>query len=288
MTISPGSTSRMKSAPRMSRAQVSDARIAGILEAAQDERPHAQGIAHADDAAVEQAHQRPGALDLAERVGDAAEDALLAAPGDQVDDHLGVGGGVEKGAILNELPAQAERVGEVAVVGDGEPAEGEVGEERLDVAQPGSTGGGVAGVTDGGVAGQALDHGLAGEAVADQAGRLVMVEVLAVEADDAGGLLPAMLERVQAQGRVGRGPAMAVDGEDAALLVELVVVEGRAVTHRRSFRAWAPAGGRHCRAARRCSPARQSRWWTRARRWPAPRAAGRARPEGWRSRAGRG
>ena len=43
----------------------------------------------------------------------------------------------------------------------------EFGEQRLDVAQDRSAGGGVAGVADGGIAGQALDDFAAGEGVAN-------------------------------------------------------------------------------------------------------------------------
>ena len=56
------------------------------------------------------------------------------------------------------------------------------------------------------------------------------VELRAVEGDDAGRLLAAMLERVQAEGGQGGGVRMAEDAEDAALLVELVVVGGSVVS----------------------------------------------------------
>ena len=45
--------------------------------------------------------------------------------------------------------------------------------------------------------------------------------------DDAGGLLAAVLERVQAKRHVGRGILGAVDAVDAALLAQLVVVAVR-------------------------------------------------------------
>ena len=44
--------------------------------------------------------------------------------------------------------------------------------------------------------------------------------------DDAGGLLAAVLQRVQAEGDEGRRVLDADDAEDAALLAQLVVVEG--------------------------------------------------------------
>ena len=86
------------------------------------------------------------------------DDALALAAGDQVDDHLGVAGRLEQRALLDQPPAQQHGVGQVAVVGDREPAEGEVGEQRLHVAQHAGAGGRVAGVADRGMARQPLDH----------------------------------------------------------------------------------------------------------------------------------
>ena len=60
--------------------------------------------------------------------------------------------------------------------------------------------------------------------VADVAEVAVRVEVLAVVGDDAGRFLPAVLQGVQAEGRQGGGVVVAEDAEDAAFLVELVVV----------------------------------------------------------------
>ena len=65
-----------------------------------------------------------------------------------------------------------------------------------------------------------------GEIVADQADVALDAELLAVEGDDAGRLLAAVLQRVQAERGQRRRLRMAEDAEDAALLVELVVVEG--------------------------------------------------------------
>ena len=51
------------------------------------------------------------------------------------------------------------------------------------------------------------------------------MEALAVEGDDAGRLLAAMLQRVQAERRQRRGIRMAEDAEHAAFLVQRVAVE---------------------------------------------------------------
>ena len=72
-------------------------------------------------------------------------------------DDFGVGGRLADGAGGDELAAQRQRVGEIAVVGDGEAAGIEVGKQRLHVAQDGVAGGGVAVVAEGDVALEALD-----------------------------------------------------------------------------------------------------------------------------------
>ena len=108
-------------------------------------------------------------------------------------------------------------------MGDRQPAIGELGEEGLHVAQAGAAGGGVARVADGAGAEQPLDHGRLGEGVADQADMALDVELRAVIGDDAGRLLAAMLQRVQAERDDRRGVLPAEDAEHAAFVVEMVV-----------------------------------------------------------------
>ena len=108
-------------------------------------------------------------------------------------------------------------------MGDRQPAVGELGEERLHVAQAGAAGRGVARVADGTGAEQAVHHGLLGESIADQADMALDVELGAVIRDDAGRFLAAMLQRVQPE-RDNRGRVLpAEDAEHAALVVEMVV-----------------------------------------------------------------
>src|SRR6185295_16723743 len=102
----------------------------------------------------------------------------------------------------------------------------ELGEQWLGVARDGGAGGGVAVMPDGGVALEPLDHGRVAEVVADMAHAAMRRELLAVEGDDAGRLLAAVLLGVEAEGRVRGGVGRAEDAEQRALLVQLVVVEG--------------------------------------------------------------
>ncbi len=198
----------------------------GTVELAQDQRPDAQGVAHADDAVVEEGHERPGPLDHLERLDEAGDDGLLPRAGDQMDDDLGVGRRLEDAALVDQPALEHVRVGEVAVVPEREAAEGEVREERLHVAETRSTRRGVPGMADGGMARQLADDRLAREVVADEARGPVAVELAPVEGDDAGRLLAPVLQRVQAQGGERRRLGVAVDREDPALLLGLVVVLG--------------------------------------------------------------
>ena len=196
----------------------------GTVEPAQHQRAHAVGVAHADHGVLGQRDQRIGAAHPAQRLDHALHHAHAPADGDQVDDDLGVGGGLEDAAAGDEVGAQREGVGEVAVVRDAEPAEGEVGEERLDVAHLGRALGGIAVVTDRGVTFQRVDHLARRENIANPAERPVRVEERAVTADDAGGLLAPVLQRVQAERRVGRRVGVPEDAEDPALFAQLVLV----------------------------------------------------------------
>ena len=114
---------------------------------------------------------------------------------------------------------------------DGEAACGELGEERLHVAERGAARGRIAVMADGAVALQPLHHLRLGEIVADQADVALDAELRAVEGDDPRRLLAAMLQRVQAERGQRRRFRVAEDAEDAALLVELVVVEFARIVH---------------------------------------------------------
>ena len=79
------------------------------------------------------------------------------------------------------------------------------------------------------------------EIAGDMAHRAVGVEIVAVEAGDAGRFLAAVLQRVEAERDQRRGALRAGHAEDAALLAQLVVVEWVA------WSAWWPSAGRRRR-----------------------------------------
>ena len=80
-------------------------------------------------------------------------------------------------------------------------------------------------MADGREALEALDGGAVGKAVADEAELALGVEDAPVEGDDAGRLLAAVLQGVQAERGDGRGVRMAENAEDAAFLAQRVAVE---------------------------------------------------------------
>ena len=160
--------------------------------------------------------------------------------GDELDDDLGVGGGLEVSAVALQAGAQVAEVDQVAVVGDGDEALGGVDADGLGVEQRRVAGGGVAGVADGHGAGQLGEH-VVGEDFRDQAHALDVGQMLAVGGGDAGRFLAAMLQGVEAEIGLAGGVGMAVDGDDAAFFVELVgaaatAEQGQRLRRENSFR----------------------------------------------------
>ncbi len=206
-----------------------------LVDAAEDEGADAHRITDGDHLALGEEEERVGALDLAERVGDLIGRELLRAHGDEVDDGLGVGGALEDRAARLEALAQLGVVGEVAVVGDGDRAARVVDGEGLHVLEVRAARRGVAHVADGGRAGQRREI-LGAEDGLDEPHGAVGEEPLAVAGDDARGLLPAVLERVQPEVGEVRRLGVPVNPEDAA----------HARLHSTKPRAARPSGPRSC------------------------------------------
>src|SRR5690606_1264170 len=223
----------------------------GAVEVTEDKRANAERIAAADHLLGGEGYQREGAFKLADAVDEAGVGILLLAGGDQVQDRLGVGGGREDGALLLQRALDGHGIGEVAIVGDRQTTVRQFGEEGLDIAQTRASGGGVTGMANRATALQTVDDGWLGEVVADQADVALNVELCAVEGDYACCLLTAMLERMQPEGHDRGGILAAVNAEDAAFVVEMIVGFGgknAILGHcwRASSNIWS-VGGRLCR-----------------------------------------
>ena len=213
-------------APMMSSAQVSEARIGRPSSSPSTSGRMPSGSRAPISFLLVSATQRIGALELAQRVDEAVDEAVARRGAtrcritsvSEVDCKIA--------PSRTSCSAQRQAVGEVAVVGDREAAAVELGEQRLDVAQDR-----LAGRSNSGRGrwrespGSRSITSRRGEVVADEAHAALGVEALAVEGDDAGRLLAAMLQRVQAERGDRGGVGMAEDAEHAALLVQPVVVE---------------------------------------------------------------
>ena len=142
----------------------------------------------------------------------------------------GVGGGTafEVLAVVGDLGgqlAQLDRVGEVAVVGQGERARGGGAQRRLGVAPHVRAGRRVADVAQGDVAAQALE-GLLGEHLRDEALILVHEDLLAIRRRNTGALLAAVLQGVEGEvGQAGNILARGPYSEDPAVIVRVIVSE---------------------------------------------------------------
>ena len=194
----------------------------GIAELAEDEWANAVRVAHADQRLRREDDERIGTFDGVERVDDAIRDGGGAREGDAVDDDFGIGGGGEERTAGDELAAQGNGVGEVAVMGEGEAAEREVGIKGLHVAQQGFARGGVAVMADGGGTVQTVHHGRIRETITDEAEGTMREELAVIATDDARCFLPAMLQGMQAEGGVGGGIRCTEDAEDTAFVVEFI------------------------------------------------------------------
>ncbi len=91
----------------------------GIIELPQYEGSNAETVAHADQGVVRHGDQGIGAFDLAQGVDHSVDDRRKGADGDEMNDDLGIAGGLEQAAPLNQPFAHRKRVSKITVVGDG-------------------------------------------------------------------------------------------------------------------------------------------------------------------------
>ena len=118
------------------------------VEFAEHQRADAERIARADQLLVGERDERIGALDLAQGLDEALEDAGAAAARDEVQNDFGVRRRLVDRAVADQFAAERHGVGQVAVVRDGEAAGVELGEQRLHVAQDRLAGRRIAHVAD--------------------------------------------------------------------------------------------------------------------------------------------
>ena len=117
---------------------------------AQRQWPEAVGVAHGDELVVGEDDQAVGSGDLGDSVYNLLDLTGFLAVRNQMEDELGVGGGLKQHAFLAEAVAQLPGVGQVAVVCQGQVAVAVVYAEGLDIGRiPGGAGGGVTVVADG-------------------------------------------------------------------------------------------------------------------------------------------
>src|SRR5690606_35248856 len=139
---------------------------------------------------------------------------------DEMQDRFRVRGGGEDRPFLLQRPLHGHGIGDVAVMRHGEAAVLEFREKRLYVAQAAAARRRIARMADGAVALESVEHRLLRKGVADQPDMAFDMELAAVEGNDAGGFLPAMLQRMQAERDDGRGIGPAENAEDAAFVAE--------------------------------------------------------------------
>ena len=170
--------------------------------------------------------------------------------GQEMQDDLAVHRGLENGSAGLEFLAQLSRVGEVAVVADGDASLGAVHGQGLGIDDVRRTGGRIARVPNAGMAHQTMQN-IAGEDLRHQPHAPVDVEGLAVGGDDTGTLLPPVLKGVEAVvGQFG-GIRMPMDAKDPAVMLRMVLHEtlGESGSRRRRQRAF--LHHRHPRGVRR-------------------------------------
>ena len=194
------------------------------VEIAEHKRANPQGVPRADQLLVGQRHERERALDGAQGVDELVDEARLPALRHQMQDHFRVRGRLADRPALHQLLSKRERVGQVAVVAHGEAPGGKIREQGLNVAQNGVAGGRVANVADCAMALEPVHRAAFGKVISDQAEAAFGIEPLAVEGNDTGRFLPAMLQGVEAQRRERGRVLMPKNAEYTALFPQLVVV----------------------------------------------------------------
>jgi hypothetical protein len=116
---------------------------------------------------------------------------------DQMGEYFGVGRGLENRTLYFQVATDVTGVDDVSVVTQGEITGVMSEQEWLDIDDAATSTGGVADVSDGGIAPQARQVGLM-EYIGDQSFAAVDKELLMIGSDDAAAFLPSVLECMEA------------------------------------------------------------------------------------------
>ena len=194
---------------------------AALLRLAEAERTEALRIAGADELVLGHDRQAVAALDHLEALDDAFLDCLLVGARDEVHDDFRIDGGLEDRALLLELMANLGGIRQVAVVGKRDLAARVVDEQRLRVGEQARARRRIAHMADG----DALVlhvRNLMAEYFVDEAHAARHIHPGAVRDGDAGALLPAVLQGIEAEVRqAGDIFRMGVHAVNAAFLFPL-------------------------------------------------------------------
>ena len=193
------------------------------FELSENKWSNAEGIAGPDQFSRSQRDQRIGAVNLAQRIHEPVHHRAVFAARHQMNDGFGIGCGLEDRAFADKFVPQDMRVGQIAVMRDGDSAARKIGIHRLDVTYIRTAGRRIARVSDRLRTLELLRmRAVFSEDVADKARMSFSDELHAVVSNDAHGLLAAMLQGVQAEDRQRTGISATEDAEDRAFLVKLV------------------------------------------------------------------
>ncbi len=193
----------------------------GSVHKPQAEGPEALRVPGRQEVLRREQRQGVGPLDHSERFHERFRKGTSARPGHQVQDDLAVTGRVKNGAVPLEFLAQLRGVGQVAVVSERDLSAPAIDQNRLCVPDGAFPGGGIAHVPQRRFPGEPPQPVFV-EHVRHVSHPLFHVELAAVGDGDPGGVLPPVLQGVQAQVGDPRGLRVGHDAENAAFLSQFV------------------------------------------------------------------
>ena len=170
---------------------------------AKAQRPNSQRVAHGKELGIGHHCEAERSYHPGHGVPDFLGDGDAGRTGDHPGEDLGIGCSLEELPLLLQFQAEGERVGEVAIVRDGQFTEVTLDTHRASVADAVRAGSGVARVADGEVAGEILQVLLI-ERLRDEPEAGVAGNVMAIGRRDTGALLSPMLQRVEREERDAR------------------------------------------------------------------------------------